>query len=102
MMYWLPKLQKRPYGARFIANSSSCTTAELSKLLTYLLTAVKSHDIRNYETVYERSRKNIFWPLKNSGVVLSKLKPRVFGATSLSTYDISTLCILRTLPHNLT
>ena len=24
-MYWLPKLHKRPYKARFIANSSSCT-----------------------------------------------------------------------------
>ena len=28
-MYWLPKLHKRPYKARFIANSSSCTTTEL-------------------------------------------------------------------------
>ena len=33
-MYWLPKLHKRPYKARFKANSSSCTTTELSKLLT--------------------------------------------------------------------
>ena len=31
---WLPKLHKKPYKARFIANSSSCTTIELSKLLT--------------------------------------------------------------------
>ena len=31
-MYWLPKRHKRPYKARFIANSSSCTTTELSKL----------------------------------------------------------------------
>ena len=28
-IYWLPKLHKRPYKARFIANSSSCTTTEL-------------------------------------------------------------------------
>ena len=28
------KLHKRPYKARFIANSSSCTTTKLSKLLT--------------------------------------------------------------------
>ena len=41
-MYWLPKLHKRPNKARFIANSSSCTTTELSKLLTSCLTAVKS------------------------------------------------------------
>ena len=35
-MYWLPKLYKRPYKARCIANSNSCTTNELSKLLTFL------------------------------------------------------------------
>ena len=29
-MYWLPKLHKRPYKARFIANSSSCSTTEIS------------------------------------------------------------------------
>ena len=41
-LYWLPKLHKRPYKARFIANSSSCTTTYLSKLLTSCLTAVKN------------------------------------------------------------
>ena len=40
-LYWLPKLHKNPYKARFIPNSSSCTTTELSKLLTSCLTAVK-------------------------------------------------------------
>ena len=28
-LYCLPKLHKRPYKSRFIANSSSCTTTEL-------------------------------------------------------------------------
>ena len=69
-MYLLTKLHKRPYKARFIANSSSCTTAELSKLLTSCLTAVKSRVIRYYETVNERSRKNVL-VFKNSGEVLS-------------------------------
>ena len=41
-LYWLPKLHKKPYKARFIAISSSCTTTELSKLLTSCLTAVKN------------------------------------------------------------
>ena len=98
-MYWLPKLHKRPYKAKFIANSSSCTTTELSKLLTSCLTAIKSHVIRYCETVYETSNKNGFWSIKNSGEVLSKLKCRGFRATSLSTYDFSTL--YTTLPHNL-
>ena len=98
-MYWLPKLHKRPYKARFIANSSSCTATELSKLLTSCLTAIKSHVIRYCETVYETSNKNWFWSIKNSGEVLNKLKCRGFRATSLSTYDFSTL--YTTLPHNL-
>ena len=96
-MYWLPKLHKTPYKARFIADSSSCTTTELSKLLTSCLTAVKNHVIRYCEKVYERSGKNLFWSIKNSGEVLNKLKSRGFRATSLSTYDFSTL--YTTLPQ---
>ena len=41
-LYWLPKLHKRHYKARFIANSSSCPTTNLSKLLISCLTAVKN------------------------------------------------------------
>ena len=40
----------------------------------------------------------MFWSIKNSGEVLSKLKSRGFRATSLFTY-VSTL--YTTLPHNL-
>ena len=50
--------------ARFIANSSSCTTTEVSKLLTSCLTAVKKHVIEYCEKVYERSGKNLFGLLK--------------------------------------
>ena len=42
MLYMLPKFHKRPYKSRFIANSSSCTTTELSILLTSCLTAIKT------------------------------------------------------------
>ena len=56
-MYWLPELNKRPHKARFIANSSSCTTTELSKLLTSCLTAIKAKVIKYCDTVYERSGK---------------------------------------------
>ena len=99
MMHWLPKLHKRPYKARFIANSSSCTTTEISKIFTSCLTAIKANVIKYCETVYERSGKNMFWPIKNSGEVLSKLKDIGYQATSLSTYDLSTL--YTTLAHNL-
>ena len=69
------------------------------KLLTSCLTAVKNHVIRYCEKVYERSGKNLFWSIKSSGEVLNKLKSRGFRATSLSTYDFSTL--YTTLLHNL-
>ena len=49
--------------------------------------------------VYERSSKNLFWSIKNPGEIKDKLKARDFNATSLSTYDFSTL--YTTLPHNL-
>ena len=39
------------------------------------------------------------WSIKNSGEILDKLKARDFNATSLSTYDFSTL--YTSLPHNL-
>ena len=42
---------------------------------------------------------NKFWSIKNSGEVHNKLKSRGLRATSLSTYDFSTL--YTTLPHNL-
>ena len=43
----------------------------------------------------------MFWSIKTSIEVLSKLKSRGFRATSLSTYNFSTLYTTRTLPHNL-
>ena len=42
---------KKPYKARFIADASSCTTTELSKLVTLCLTAVEnmlSSNVKRY------------------------------------------------------
>ena len=68
--YWLPKLHKRPYKSRFIANSSTCTTSELSILLTSCLTAIKNYVIKYCTTVYERNGKRgscMVWEI-NMGV----------------------------------
>ena len=98
-LYWLPRLHKRPYKSRFIANSSACTTTELSNLLTSCLSAITNHVIKYCTTVYERNGKKLFWSIKNSGETLNKLKSRGFLASGLSTYDFSTL--YTTLPNNL-
>ena len=91
--------RKQPYKSRFIANSRSCTTTELSKLLPSCLTTIKNHVIKYCEKVYGRSGKNLFLSIKSSCEVINKLKSRGFHAASLSTYDFSTLHT--TLPHNL-
>ena len=62
-LYWLHKLHKRPYKSRFIANSSACTTTELSILLTSQLTAIKNHVIKYYTTVFERNGKKKYFGL---------------------------------------
>ena len=69
------------------ANSSSCTTTSLSKVLT------------SCKKTYEREGINYFWSIKNSTEILSKLKAKGFQASNISTYDFSTL--YTTLPHNL-
>ena len=79
----------KTYKARFIANSSSCIVNTLSY-------CCQKHVIKYYERVYVRSSKIPIWSIKNSGEVLDKLG---FNATSLSTYDFSTL--YTTLPHKL-
>ena len=84
---------------QFIANTCSCTTTELSMLLTSCLTAIENHVIKYCTTVYERNGKDLFWFIKNSGEILNKLKSRGFLASSLSTYDSPSL--YTTLPHNL-
>ena len=76
--YWLPTLHKQPYKSRFIANSRSCTTTKLFKLLTSCLITIKHHVIKYCEKVYERFGKNLFWSIKNSCEVINKLKSRSF------------------------
>ena len=69
-LYWLPKLHKRSYKLRFIANSSARTTTELSILFTSCLAAIKNHVIKYCTTVYERNGKKN-WGLSKIQVKLS-------------------------------
>ena len=96
--YWLPKLHKKPYKARFVAFFSSCTPNELSKLLTSCLTTIKNHVIKHCKKACERSGKYLFWSIKNSCEALNKLNSRDFRASSLSSNNVFTL--YTTLPHS--
>ena len=63
-LYCSPNLHKRPYKARFIANSSSCTTTELSELLTSCLTAIRKYVIKIATRSMEDRVRFCFGPLK--------------------------------------
>ena len=65
-IYWIPKLHKTPYRARFIAGSSSCTTTRLSKLITECLKLVRSHSTAYCKTIRERTGVNYMWIIDNS------------------------------------
>ena len=95
-LYWIPKLHKRPYKARLIANSSSCTTTVLSKLLTSCLTAVKIHWIRYYDTVYERNGINYFGQLNILIMFSINLNKKTFRLLNCL-HMIFLHCILRYL-----
>ena len=70
--YWLPKLHKQPYKSRFIANSSSCTTTEISKLLTSCLTSIKNHVIKYCEKFMKGPVKIFFGHSKIHVRVINK------------------------------
>ena len=63
-------------------------------MLTSCLTAIKNHWIKCCEKNYFK-----FWSIKDSTGILNKLKTKGFQASSISTYDFSTL--YTTLSHNL-
>ena len=59
-LYWLPKLHKRPYKSRFIANSTAGTTTELSIFLTSCLTAIKTMSLNVAQQCMKEMVKNYF------------------------------------------
>ena len=89
-LYWLQKLHK---------TYISCTSTELSKVLTSCLRAIKKHVFKYCKNVYERSGKNLFFRLWILVKFQINFYARDFSTTSLSTYDFSTL--YTTLSHNL-
>ena len=53
-LYWIPKLPKCHFKQRYIAVSAKCSTKPLSKLLTYILSAVKTGLHSYCDTIYSR------------------------------------------------
>ena len=68
--HWLPKLHKTPYGSRFIAASSRCTTTLVSKILTACLDLVRKRQQVYYEAIYRNSSIKGYWLFQNTSVHL--------------------------------
>ena len=98
-LYWIPKLHKCPFKQRYIAGSAKCSTKPLSKLLTCILSAVKTR-LQNYcDTSYSRGGVNQMWILKNSKDLLEYIQSRSLSScNSIKTFDFSTL--YTTIPHS--
>ena len=96
-IYWIPKLHKTPYKARFIAASRSCTTTRLSKFMTECLKLVRSHCTAYCKTIRERTGVNSMWIINNSLDVIRTLEEKQLSLTHVSTWDFSTL--YTSLPH---
>ena len=97
-LYWLPKLHKRPYQARFITNSNSCTTTFLSKLLTSCLTAVKNIGLDTMILFTKGTELTIFGQLKIPMMFSINLNLKTFRLLN-SLHMIFTL--YTTLTHHL-
>ena len=98
--YWLPKLHKKPYGARFIAASNKCTTKQLSSLLTSCFKTILTHFKEYCEGIYRFTGVNCYWIIDNSKDVLDKLHSinETSRAKSFESFDFATL--YTTIPHD--
>ena len=82
----------------YIARSAKCSTHPLSKLLTYILSAVKT-GLQSYcDTSYSRRGVNQMWILKNSKDLPEYIQSRSLSScNNIKTFDFSTL--YTTFPH---
>ena len=90
-IYWIPKVHKTPYKARFIAGSHSCTTTRLSKLITECPKLVRSHCTAYCKTNLERTGVNSMWIINNSLDVICALEEKQLSPIHVSIWDFSTL-----------
>ena len=99
LLYWIPKLHKNPYKERYIAGSSICSTKQLSKNLTIILSKIKDGLQFYCDTIYSRNGINQMWILKNSKSLLEYVQAHsLTSVSSIKTYDFSTL--YTTIPHS--
>jgi hypothetical protein len=98
-LYWISKLHKCPFKQRYIVGSAKCSTKPLTKLLTCILSAVKT-GLQSYcDSSYSRGGVNQMCILENSKDQLEYIQSRSLSScNSIKTFDFSTL--YTTIPHS--
>ena len=97
-LYWIPKIHKNPYKARYIAGSRTCTTKPLSGLLTKAFQLIKEQQVKYCNSIYRTTGINRMWIIKNSTSLLTTLEEgNMKKVSNISTWDFSTL--YTTIPH---
>ena len=98
-LYWIPKLHKCSFKQRYIAGYAKCSTKPLSKLLTCILSAVKTDLQIYFDTGYSRGVVNQMWILKNSKDLLEYIQYRSLSScNSINTFDCTTHYTI--IPHS--
>jgi len=96
LLYWIPKLHKCPYKQHYIAGAAK----PLYKIITSILTAVKT-GLQTYNDIcFSRGGVNQMWILKISKNLLETLGSRsLYVGNCSKTFDFSTL--YTTISHRL-
>jgi hypothetical protein len=87
-LYWISKLRNCPFKQGYIVGSAKCSTKPLTKLLTCILSAVKT-GLQSYcDSSYSRGGVNQMWILKNSKDQLEYILSRSLSScNSIKTFD---------------
>jgi len=98
-LYWIPKFDKYPCKQHYVAGSAKCSTKPLSKLLTYILSAVKTGLQRYCDTSYSMGGVNQMRILNNSKDLLKYIQSRsLTSCNNIKIFDFST--VYTTIPHS--
>ena len=101
-LYWIPKLHMCPFKQSYVVGSAKCSTKPLSKLLSCILSAVKTVFQSYCDTSYSTGGVNQMWILKNSEDQLEYIQSiqnrSLSSCNIINTFDFSTLYI--TIPHS--
>ena len=99
-MYWMPKMHKNHIKARFIIASPKSSIKPLASTITLIFRLF----LRQIQTYNDNCRfftgVNMFWVVQNNKPVIDAMNElnKRRKATSVSTFDLSTLCTK--LPDN--